>query len=541
MRQQAVDLLGELYSNNDPVWGQDESVKAWILNILHQLSTVNDKAVSDNARTLLKDIQQDQAATSSPPYPLRNRLPLPTSSPTLTHVLTIPDVEYNLHRLKLQRLEEHKKSVYIPHLAKPGLKTKDDDLSPLMESVQDFLASKRQVILVLDDSGSGKPTFNRHLENRLWTDYKQDGPIPLFINLPAINFPDQDMVAKQLKSHNFSKGQIQELKLHRQFIIICDGYDESQQLVNLHCTNQLNRPGQWSTKMIISCRTQFLGPSYVDRFKPQSEDRYASGPQDLFQEAVIAPFSKDQVKNYVEQYVQDQQTALLFQNQSSWSAEEYMDKMTAIPNVMDLVKNPFLLTLALKALPGLVASNKDLSSIRITRVGLYDTFVHQWLEMNRLRLQRIALTKDEQEAFNALEDAGFLSYGIDYLRRLSVAIFKEQDGNPVVQYIHLQDKDSWKASFFGADPTVKLLRDASPLKAYRQPVSVRSPVGVGSEYFFSCIIHAPSRCGEEFDPQVEVASLSASLFDPNNLLVPAQPTCRAVHNSVPVRSGKVLP
>lgn len=48
------------------------------------------------------------------------------------------------------------------------------------------------------------------------------------------------------------------MKQHRQFVIICDGYDESQQLVNLHDTNLLNREGQWSSKMIISCRSQYL-------------------------------------------------------------------------------------------------------------------------------------------------------------------------------------------------------------------------------------------------------------------------------------------
>ena len=61
--------------------------------------------------------------------------------------------------------------------------------------------------------------------------------------------------------------------------------------------------------------------------------------------------------------------------------------LTAIPDRMDLTKNPFLPTLSLEALSGLVTLNKDLSSIRITRVNLYDMFVEQWLEMNKCRLQ----------------------------------------------------------------------------------------------------------------------------------------------------------
>ncbi|KAK3818056.1 MAG: hypothetical protein JOS17DRAFT_838206 [Linnemannia elongata] len=351
----------------------------------------------------------------------------------------------------------------------------------------EFLASERQVMLILGDSGSGKSTFNRHLEHRLWTDYKQGGPIPLFVNLPAIKHPDEELIAKQLRANNFSDDQIQEMKLHRQLILICDGYDESQQLVNLHRTNMLNQPGQWNTKMVISCRTHFLGPLYIDRFKPQPTNRYATGSQDLFREAVIAPFSKDQIENYIELYVQDPPTALLFQTQPVWSPEEYMDKVATIPNVQDIVKSPFLLTLALKALPRLAASNKDLSSIRVTRVRLYDMFIDQWLETNRLRLQSNTLSKEELTAFNSLVEADFIGCGIDYLLRLSAAIFQKQDGNPVVHYIHLRDGISWKSAFFGPDPKIKLLREASPLmRAGNQYRFVHRSM---LEYFLSRVIY----------------------------------------------------
>ncbi|KAF9115368.1 hypothetical protein BGW39_003063, partial [Mortierella sp. 14UC] len=515
VRQHAVNLLGELY-NNDTKWGQDESVKTWMLSIMGQLAIIEDQAVSAASLALLKELKQDQGTASSVPYPLRNRLPLPTSSPILARVQNIPYVEYDLHLHKVQRLKESTQSVYIPPLAKPSLNARDEDLFPLMEKVQEFLESKRQVMLLLGDSGAGKSTFNRHLEQRLWTDYKQGDPIPLFINLPGIREPDDDLVTKQLTIYGFKDDQIQELKLHRQVILICDGYDESQQLVNLHKTNMLNQPKQWNTKMIISCRTQFLGPTYLDRFKPQPLDRYSSDSQDLFQEAVIAPFSMDQIRNYVEQYAKDPQTALWFQNQPVWSATEYMDKLAAIPNIMDLVKNPFLLTLALKALPRLVTSNKDLASIRVTRAGLYDMFIDQWLETNRLRLQSSALKDVEQEALNALIDDDFIAQGISYLLRLSAAIFKEQDGHPIVQYTHRQDKDTWKATFFGTDAEAKLLRDASPLmRSGNQYRFVHRSV---LEYLLSCVIYNPTKDDKKFDPQAETAPSASQLLDTNNPL-----------------------
>ncbi|KAG9063980.1 hypothetical protein KI688_004094 [Linnemannia hyalina] len=517
VRQQAVDLLGDLYKN-DSQWGKDESVKTWMINIIGQLSTVPDQTVNTIAIALLKDLHLDQNTTTTRlPYPLRNRLPLPTSSPILARVQNITPLEYDLCQYQLQRLQQHHQTVYISPLAKPSLKAKDEDIFPLLEKVLEFLASERQVILVLGDSGSGKSTFNRHLEHRLWTDYEQGGPIPLFINLPAIDRPDQDLIAKHLRANNFSDDQIQEMKQHRELILICDGYDESQQQDNLHRSNALNQPGQWNTKMIISCRTQFLGPTYVDRFKPQPTDRYATGSQDVFQEAVITPFSKDQVKSYVEQYAQDPQTVLLFRNQSAWSSEEYMNKLTAIPNIMDLVKNPFLLTLALKALPGLVASNKDLASIRITRVRLYDMFVDQWLETNRFRIQPNKLSQKDLEAYTSLMDDDFIGCGIGYLLRLAAAIFKEQDGNPIVQYNHRQDKYSWKTDFFGNDPEAKLLREASPLtRTGNQFRFVHRSV---LEYLLSRVIYNPVETVEgDMDPESETASPTALLSDCNNPL-----------------------
>ncbi|OAQ28202.1 WD40 repeat-like protein [Linnemannia elongata AG-77] len=516
VRQQAVDLLGELYKN-DSQWGEDESVKAWMVNIICQLSTVPDQVVNAIAITLLKVVHQDQGTTTRLPYPLRNRLPLPTSSPILARVQDITPLEHDLYQYQVQRLQQHHQTVYIPPLAKPSLKAKDEDAFPLLEKVLEFLASERQVMLVLGDSGSGKSIFNRHLEHRLWTDYKQGGSIPLFINLPAIDRPDQDMIAKHLRANNFGDDQIQEMKQHRRFIIICDGYDESQQQDNLHRSNALNQPGQWNTKMVISCRTQFLGPNYVDRFKPLPTDRYASSSQDLFQEAVITPFSKEQIKNYVEQYARDPQTVVLSRDQSGWSSEEYMYTLATIPNIMDLVKNPFLLTLALKALPGLVALNKDLASIRVTRVCLYDMFVDQWLETNRLRIQPNKLSQKDLEAYKSLMDDDFIGCGIGYLLRLAAAIFKEQDGKPVVQYVHRQDKDSWKAEFFGTDPEAKLLREASPLtRTGNQFRFVHRSV---LEYLLSRVIYAPVETVEEdMDPESEVPSPTGLSSNSNNPL-----------------------
>ncbi|KAF9122850.1 hypothetical protein BGW39_009459, partial [Mortierella sp. 14UC] len=207
-----------------------------------------------------------------------------------------PNLQVDLDNFRMQRLEESRQRIYIPVMAKPNLQARDDSLFPLMDKVQKFLAGQRQVFLVLGDSGAGKSIFNLELEHALWKDYKNDEPIPLYINLPYIDNPAQDLIEKQLQYHNFTEEQILELKQHHQFILICDGYDESQLTVNLHQANRLNQRGQWRAKMVISCRSQFLGPIYTDRFVPQGREYDQRPALDLFQEAVIAPFSKEQVK-----------------------------------------------------------------------------------------------------------------------------------------------------------------------------------------------------------------------------------------------------
>ncbi|KAF9120500.1 hypothetical protein BGW39_011316, partial [Mortierella sp. 14UC] len=508
-RQQAVGLLGHLYKD-DQDWGRDESVKAWMLTVIAKLGTISDQVVNTVANGLLQDLEQNTSTLIQQPYPLTTRLPIPASSPVLTKVHSIPSVEYDLHRLRLQRLKEAHMQVYIPPMAKANLQACDDDLFPLLEKVEEFLASDRQVMLILGDSGAGKSTFNKHFELALLQSYTRGGRIPLFINLPAIERPEKELITEQLRTYNFSESQIQELKQHRQFIVICDGYDESQLTANLHTSNLLNRPDQWDVKLVISCRSQYLSQDYRDRFVPHGGGHYNRPALDLFQEAAISPFSKEQIQDYVAQYVPPEPR--------TWTTQDYMDKLTTIPNLMDLVKNPFLLTLALEALPKVTDGQLDLSVIKITRVQLYDTFVDHWLDVNKRCLQCNVLSKEDQATLDELVEAGFVSVGVDYSTRLATAIFEQQEGNPIVQYVHRNDKKSWKAAFFGPDPEIRLLRESSPLT--RTGSLFRFLHRSMLEYFLSRAVFDPSSLGDisEFSPQLDPRFKTTPSLDPHGPL-----------------------
>ncbi len=463
-RQSALDFLSELYTN-DTAWGQQATVKQWIIKILIQLADTSVSAAA--AKNLLEKLathgDADQQALyaacikEGPSlYPLNVVLPPLVSSSLLDRVQNKTDVEVDLRKLRRQRLQERGNAVYISPEAKPSFKAPDSELFNLTKRVNEFLLSPQKVMLLLGDSGAGKSTFNRELEKNLWHAYtKKEDRIPLFIHLPAIDKPEQDLIPKQLRKLGFTEPQIRELKEYRKFILICDGYDESQQTHNLYMSNQLQRdqPGAWDAQMVISCRSEYIGLDYRDRFQPIDRNHQAESA--LFQEAVIAPFSPDQIQNYIKQYV----SAI----RPLWQTKEYVEALDKIPHLKELVKNPFLLNLSLEVLPRMVDAGQTFSTVRVTRVALYDQFVEQWLERGKKRLGEKKLTELEKKAFESLADEGFTQNGINFLKKLSAAIYEEQGGNPVVEYSHFKDQNTWKEAFFSRDDDKYLLREASPL------------------------------------------------------------------------------
>ncbi|KAF9348407.1 hypothetical protein BGX26_000178 [Mortierella sp. AD094] len=459
-RQHAVSFLGELYKD-DTTWGQQADVKRWIIYILRQLAESSDTIATGHVQELLLELEANGDATRqalfqsclkdySSPYPLLAVLP-PHTFPLLSRVQDKPDVESDLRRLKRERLKERGGDVYIFPRAKANSgATEDFDLT---SKVQDFLVSDKKVFLLLGDSGAGKSTFNRVLEASLWEKYEPNGRIPLFIHLPTIDKPEHNLISKQLQKSGFTEEQIRELRIHHEFILICDGYDESQQNRNLYTSNHLNKSGGWHAQMVISCRTEYNGVDYKYRFQPN--DRNVGGNSELFQEAIIAPFNQNQIQDYIDQYVAS--------SKPLWQSGDYLRALKTIPNLQALVRNPFLLKLALDVLPRLVDIRSDLSAIRVTRIELYDEFLAHWLERSKIRLGEMQLSSLDKEAFKMISNIGFKQHGIKYLKELATAIYDNQSGNPVIKYSELRDQQTWKEPFFGKKDERSLLQEAIPL------------------------------------------------------------------------------
>ncbi|KAG0290642.1 hypothetical protein BGZ97_006130, partial [Linnemannia gamsii] len=410
-----------------------------------------------------------------------------------------------------------------------SLDAPDTPARSLMAMAQEFLSSesKYKVLLLMGDPGSGKTVFVRHLERELWSEYTgSNAPIPILINLQEFSNSGTDLLGQVLKSKCFHPEHIQHLRRSkRQFILICDGYDEAQVQGNIYNQNRFNRDGQWMVKLIIACRSDKIGRDSDGRFQPEVDDRYSFKKLDQFQKAATASFTLRQIEDYVKEYVAKQlQVAVrqssagtqeIVQRHSSkvlpstegnrhsvWSEAEYMNTLREIPNLMELVKNPYILSFILDHLPTIAGSTQDVARSRVSFDVLYKYIFDHWMGVGKQRLHGKTLSSSEQQALGRLTEYGFRPTCMDYLKGLAVEIFKKQGGDPVVEYSHLRHRttDSWKTRFFGPDPDSKLLQESVPLIRSGNYYRFVHPSLL--QYLYSLAIFDPNSSDDE-DPETD--------------------------------------
>ncbi|GJJ67739.1 hypothetical protein EMPS_00085 [Entomortierella parvispora] len=507
-------------------------VRRWAWTILQHISEqpvtsastcgsqgICNEAVMEKKQGLILSLGARTVKPFNLAHPLTSRLSLPTTSPLLHKVNTDPDIEFAIDRLLRQQSRMYdRRAIYIQLLSKQNIRA-SEDLVELQVRAREFLASKRKVLLVLGDSGAGKSTFGRRLEDELWRKYKPGGPVPLFIDLKTIDPSDKDMIRQHLEDLGlFTDQQIEDLRQSRQFILICDGYDEYHHWTNLHSENHFNRPRNWKVKMIVSCRTQYLGPNYRNYFEPDIGtlgNPNFSNTSDQFEEAVIVSFRSSQIKEYVELFTQALKTEEYLHMEPAWSMEQYMGRLRSIRHLMELAASPFMLKMILDVLPRVAET-----TTKMTRVELYDRFVELHFESEHRRLSQQhssgKMNKDVLSAFTLLKTHELIDLGLDFSKRLSHFILKDQKGMNSVSYSDVMDGGTWKNAFFGPDGLAKLLRQSAPLvcrenrqdarqlirhrfrlsrKRNSYEFSHRSML----EYFYSCLIFDPRGHGTCLD------------------------------------------
>ncbi len=351
--------------------------------------------------------------------------------------------------IKQNKAFEETLQLYVDPRGKVDQETSTFDL---LYQVKAFLNDK-DVILLTGDSGAGKTTFNRFLEKQLWEQKKENDAIPLFISLATVDEPEDDLIAKTLKKRGLSEIQIEKLKKKKQkFVFILDGYDEIRQTQNLYLSNGINQPGGWHGRMVISCRSEYLGQDYRSQFQP-NPNQQDNDP--FFQEVMVEPFSEKERNEYLEKYVKH--------NSMGWEVQRYQEALEQQQRLKELVSTPFLLRIVVEALPYLENKGQAQSAVQL-RMDLYDQFVRLWFERNRQRLSTQDLTGTKEEIFRALSDEGFAQHGLRFVKDLAVHLYTKNAGKPVVDYSLFNDEGNWKNAFFGLEDKQQLLREAWPLR-----------------------------------------------------------------------------
>ncbi len=368
------------------------------------------------------------------------------------HTTSLEELHKILKDQHLAALEQNQAlqealQLYVEQRGRVEIQNKIKTLDPLLKEVKELLlANKKLVILLTGNIGVGKTTFCRKLEKQLWDEVETYKVIPLLICLPSIDKPEHDLIAKALKEKGFSETEIQVLKNKQKFVFILDGYDEIRQIQNLYLSNHINQVNSWQGHMVINCGSEYLGQNYHNRFQPDPQDKNT-----LFHEVAIEPLTN--TDPYVEKYVNWHQTG--------WTVQNYKEAIERL-HLKSLVSNPFLLRVALEALPRLENDGKRRTDIQL-RMDLYDEFIRRKYEGGQESLSAQDLKDDQRELFIKLCDDGFAEHGLRFVQDLAVHIYTENEGNPIVEYSMYKDEGSWKDTFFAHTAKLQLLRNAWPL------------------------------------------------------------------------------
>ncbi|KAG0276809.1 hypothetical protein BGZ97_010028, partial [Linnemannia gamsii] len=100
-RRNAVNFLGELFKASTG-HKEDIKIKKWIVCTLNLISKPGSPGVGDYARTLLKDLQQEQTTNIIDRRPILTVLTLPTSFPLLNRVQGIHSMDYDIDCMRFQ-------------------------------------------------------------------------------------------------------------------------------------------------------------------------------------------------------------------------------------------------------------------------------------------------------------------------------------------------------------------------------------------------------------------------------------------------------
>ncbi|KAF9548726.1 Notchless protein 1 [Mortierella hygrophila] len=483
----------------------------------------------------------------SPERDYTKRLCLGTSSLRLEDQMASP-IELELQRLKIRCLQKVQSPAnYIAPLGKDTMDATDSSASPLLATVMDFLEGDRKVLLVMGDGGSGKTYFLRQLERELWGKYAGSATdsIPILFDLSRVDIPKSELLRKVLMNEGINREHALTLKKnHRPFVLLCDGYDEAQVGGNIYNGNRFNSHGQGCVKLIIACRSQKLGSDFESQFQPEMDDRYNAKKLDQFQKVAMAPFTRSMIEEYVGKYIESpsqlevhQDASQSSQSPPTWSVKQCMMALADIPNLMELVGNPFILSVVLRLLPTLTSAARDDTGSHVSFDALYKLVFENWMEVNKLRLYSYSREnmKDNEEAFSDLVEYDFAAECLRHMKDLAAEIFKNQRKDALSVRHTFKDPAKWKNRFFGSDARTRLLLESLPMTRSGKTYSFLFPSLL--DYLYSLVVFDPEGSDEG---NMDTDGSGTDGFDSEDSARSAEPLCSKSSSGQLSERGRTL-
>jgi len=308
--------------------------------------------------------------------------------------------------------------------------------------VKIFTESDTRSLLILGDSGAGKTSLCLQVCKRLWEVYRENSaiptsssggagvtsssvalsvlkPLPIYIHLAQYkNQLREGLLEQVLVDIGMTSEEIGTLKTTQPLLLLLDGFDEVDIQENLYQTQRWGQPG-YHVCMAITCRPEAL----VHKNKQTLfEASRGFGKAHHYETVYLQSFTEEQTHVYLERYI--------LQNSKETSSsflrvEDYLSWFECLPSLKELIKTPFLLTVAVRALPGIIASLETLplestmvprnapmttspsssgtSSFihqkHFTQSGLFKAFLNDWFfrQAQRVKAQGLLPMLSEEE------------------------------------------------------------------------------------------------------------------------------------------------
>ena len=311
------------------------------------------------------------------------------------------EIGKKLKSVFLQELDEKSFDIYIEPLG--TLKSEPEKKLKVPSLVKDFIEGSKQTLLLLGDSGTGKTLLSTKIAQQLWHDEKTKY-WPIYIYLPTLLNEDGRLRPKLLETHLESncyleKKEIAFLKTKKvKLLLILDGFDEVKWKGNIVSLNALNK---WQIKLLCTCRPEAL-QLYQDYQQYFCYSEKYTLREELLTEMTLCPFTSEQIDDYCLEYLKKLPAQEYKQLPEQWQKlETYQRYLKILPGLTDLVQTPFILSMVIQTLPGIVEqqmlqiknSNQTHEQLfieqqHLTRVELYRRFTQQWFDTQASRLQK---------------------------------------------------------------------------------------------------------------------------------------------------------